>query len=470
MSVSQRLNRIIEGFNFKVNEKETTFKVDYREKCYFFPFSSRKPEKPNIKKTFDGITGVYSRMASGSNAKNPDDLFNLMDKAFENSPEITIDKEYKDEVKDQLVNYLKKENGNINVLSPSLFKALKLQKTENKNDKFEKGERDYGCFLFDVFGSGEIQDLFNNEETNRLLDFIDTLIEYDKKEDNSRAKSKCKLPTIKNLFIEDLKFLRSNVDIFLDKLPLLLHYYLLFYCSQLAIKLNLQFNVSNERMQAIEKIYYLLDDERLSAQRLAIDSGYNTITNASKNLFENLIVLSSLNYIFDEGDLEFKLNTYCELKELYESMDNETKTEILNTLQEWIFLLKKVIVNFNYNPSDLSNFNLACNAIYNCFQDQKYAAQSSRYSLNMPDLLYCFSKSHGKQGISMSLTQDNLLFFIRLATKGKRIKIKEVFNELERRGIFFDSTTQKLIIQKLDKLNMLDSVSDSGDAKYVKEI
>lgn len=470
MSVTQRLNRIIEGFNYKETTKEITFKIDYREKCYFFPFPSRKPEKPNIKKTFDGITGVYARMVSEINAKNPENLFILIDKAFENNPEITIDKKYKEEVKDQIISYLKKENGNINILCPSLFKSLQLQKTESKNDKFEKGERDYGCFLFDIFGNGGIQDLFNNEETNRLLDFINTLIKYDKKEDNVRAQSNCKLPKIKDLFVEDLKFLRSNVDIFLDKLPLLLHYYLLFYCSQLAIKLNLQFNINNERMQAIEKIYYLLDEERLSAQRLAIDSGYNSITNASKNLFENLIVLSSLNYIFDEGNPDFKLKTYCEIKELYESMNNDIKTEILNTLQEWIFLLKKVIVNFNYNPSDLKDFNCACNAIFNCFQDQKYAAQSSRYSSNMPDLLYCFSKTHGKQGYSMSLTQDNLFFFIRLATKGKRMKIKELFFELERRGIFFDSTTQKLIINKLDKLNMLDSVSDSGDAKYVKEI
>jgi len=469
MSVSQRLDRVAEGYSYKETAKQATFKVEYREKCYFFPFSSRKPEKPNIKNTFDGITGVYARMSSGSNAKNPENLFEVMDKAFDNNPNITIDKDYKEEIKDQLINYLKKENGNINVLSPSLFKALQLQKTNNKNERFEKGERDYGCFLYDIFGNGDIKNLFENEETNRLLDFIETLLVYDEKEDNYRSKSACKLPVIKDLFIKDLEYLRSNVDIFLDKLPLFLHYYLLFYCSQLTIKLNLQFNATKERMDSIEKIYYLLDDERLSAQRLAIDSGYNTITNASKNLYENLIVLSTLNYIFDEGNSEFKLKTYYDLDELYNSKDNDTKIEILNTLQEWIDILKK-ISDFNYSPSELGDFHSACSVIYNYFQQPKYIAQSSRYSLNIPELLYCFSKSHGKQGISMSLTQDNLLFFIRLATKGKRMKIKEVFEELEKRGIFFDSTTQKLVMERLDKLNMLDSVSDSGDAKYVKEI
>lgn len=469
MSVSKRLERVAKGYSYKKTPKQVKFKVEYREKCYFFPFTSRKPEKPNIKNTFDGITGVYARMATTSNAKNPPNLFIEMDKAFDNNSSISIDQEHKEEIKNQIINYIKKENDNINVLSPSLFKALQLQENNNNNENFDKGEKDYGCFIYDVLGDGNAPNLFVNEDTNRLLDFIDTLLRYDDKSDNNRSKSECKLPIIKELFTADLQYLRSNVDIFLDKLPLFLHYYFLFYCSQLTIKLNLQFSITKERMNSIEKIYYLLEDERLSAQRLTIVSGYNTITNASKNLFVNLNVLSTLNYIFEENKPEFKLNTYFELEELYNSKDDDTKLEILNTLQDWILILKEVS-NFDYNPSDLRDFHSACTVIFNFFKQNKYNAQSSRYSLNIPDLLYWFSKSHGKQGFAMSLTQDDLLFFIRLATHGKRMKIKEVFEELEKRGIFFDSTTQKLVMERLVKLNMLDSVSDSGDAKYVKEI
>jgi DNA phosphorothioation-dependent restriction protein DptG len=237
----------------------------------------------------------------------------------------------------------------------------------------------------------------------------------------------------------------------------------MFYCSQLTLRFNLQFKINEEKNSAIE-IYYILDDERLSSTRQAKIQGYNTIATASTNLYENITLLSALNYIFDE-----ELKTFYELKQIYMNYDKLTKEEILITLQEWIILFNKSM-NYQYKFSDLKDFDSACNVFYNMIGHGKsYKAQRSRYALSLEDLLYQFSKLHGNQGYSMSLTQDNLIFFIRLSTKGNRMKIKNVFKEMEKRGIFFDSRTKTQVIEKLDQLNMIDSVSDSGDAKYVKE-
>jgi DNA phosphorothioation-dependent restriction protein DptG len=360
---------------------------------------------------------------------------------------------------------MKKDNDNLKILSPSLFLGSLQHKALKTTDTTASIEIAYGEFLNNIFKDEGNINLFEDSETNSLIKLINSVsIDKNVKRINSKQpKTICKLPFIKDLFIEDINYLRENEDMFLDKLPLFLQYYLMFYCSQLTLRFNLQFKINEQKNSATE-IYYILDDERLSSTRQAKIQGYNTIATASTNLYENIILLSALNYIFDE-----ELKTFYELKQIYMNYDELTKEEILITLQEWIILFNKSM-NYQYKYSDLKDFDSACNVFYNMIGHGKsYKAQRSRYALSLEDLLYQFSKLHGNQGHSMSLTQDNLIFFIRLSTKGNRMKIKNVFKEMEKRGIFFDSRTKTQVIEKLDQLNMIDSVSDSGDAKYVKE-
>ena len=52
----------------------------------------------------------------------------------------------------------------------------------------------------------------------------------------------------------------------------------------------------------------------------------------------------------------------------------------------------------------------------------------------------------------------------------KKIKLKNLFDEFELRGLFFDRDSKTKIIQLYEKLNLLEKKSDSGDAQYVRSV
>jgi len=52
------------------------------------------------------------------------------------------------------------------------------------------------------------------------------------------------------------------------------------------------------------------------------------------------------------------------------------------------------------------------------------------------------------------------------APEGK-IRLSELWNQFNLRGIYFDLYSQQEITMFLDKNNMLEKKSDSGDAQYV---
>ena len=57
-----------------------------------------------------------------------------------------------------------------------------------------------------------------------------------------------------------------------------------------------------------------------------------------------------------------------------------------------------------------------------------------------------------------------------LCVKDKKIRLNQLFEEYEKRGLFFDRYSKEEIIKLLTKLNLIDKKSDSGDAQYVKPI
>ena len=70
----------------------------------------------------------------------------------------------------------------------------------------------------------------------------------------------------------------------------------------------------------------------------------------------------------------------------------------------------------------------------------------------------------------LNISQDLLLLLTALSLKNERKSLKQVFIELELRGLYFDRYSREEIVKLFDKLNLLDKKSDSGDAQYVKPI
>ena len=87
---------------------------------------------------------------------------------------------------------------------------------------------------------------------------------------------------------------------------------------------------------------------------------------------------------------------------------------------------------------------------------------------------YCklnFLRRRGSLGYTLNITQERLLFITKLCIKDKdKIKLKDLFEEYKRRGIYFDRDSQSKIVDLFEKLNIIEKKSDSGDAQYVRSI
>ena len=68
------------------------------------------------------------------------------------------------------------------------------------------------------------------------------------------------------------------------------------------------------------------------------------------------------------------------------------------------------------------------------------------------------------------MSQEVLMLMTAICIQDDKIRITSLFEEYEKRGIFFDRESTNQIVKLFNKLNLLDKKSDSGDVQYVKSI
>ena len=69
-----------------------------------------------------------------------------------------------------------------------------------------------------------------------------------------------------------------------------------------------------------------------------------------------------------------------------------------------------------------------------------------------------------------NLNQEMLILITAVCIKEEKMKITQLFEEYEKRGLFFDRDSWDSIVDLFNKLNLIDKKSDSGDIQYVKSI
>ena len=75
-----------------------------------------------------------------------------------------------------------------------------------------------------------------------------------------------------------------------------------------------------------------------------------------------------------------------------------------------------------------------------------------------------------KEGYEVVLDEEMLQFLIGLITREERCKLKDLYSKFAEYGICFDNKTKEQIAIQLQKLNVLERKSDSGEAQYAKVI
>ncbi len=275
--------------------------------------------------------------------------------------------------------------------------------------------------------------------------------------------------SLKDSFEEDFAYVVEDPGRLREYLVTLLEWYYFSYTAQTILQLN-RF-LDGERYHNVP-LYFCLEWEKTSQNRLCYTDGWKKLQSATEKIFAHTITLQILNQTEEGSDLV----DYIRLHEIV----SEEKTD--QEVSEQIDLLTEL-----YRTSVHDKRNRA----------QKEAAPSGKTAASVQYLFdsirehffetddspcrsyakkferYCdqFLKSRGRSGKMLNLSEENLIFLTKLCIKNQeRLRLNEVFQALEDRGVFLDDNSKEQAIHYYEKLNLIEKKSDSGDAMYVKRI
>lgn len=455
MNYLDNVEELKKSMRMKEDKKGAKHTINIR--APFLPFKTREPERPKFKRGFNGVTGEVARILSEN--KFSKDI-NLEECVSEITSVVECkyeeDKKY---LKEIITNYLLDKDGDINLFHPYLYQYIQL--TEGPEGK---GESDIARFICDAILSNndEFKSFFEKNDTNHMItkliiSKLDNLVHYEREEVFVNN-----LSFISDVVIEDINFLYKNKEFFLKNFSNLLAYYYFYYITQLGVKLNKR---SYGDYSKPEKIYYLLDWEPASRNRKSVENGYKLIKSQCKNLLININLIEHLNFIFGVKNKNFK-----QIYDLFNEMSEYEKAKLLEALKEWVdfyvdfFELKKIETSLDYE--------LLVKALSDSLIAKNDSAIKSRYFLSIEEIgkKYFLKVRGGTYGYMLNITREMLLLITAVSIKQEKITLKALFKEYERRGLFFDNYSKEKIVELLDKLNLIDKKSDSGDAQYVKSI
>ena len=277
---------------------------------------------------------------------------------------------------------------------------------------------------------------------------------------------------LKGQFRADLKVLTSDPDLFLTGFHQLLRYYFFKYVSDLAASLNAFFGPVKGTL------FFSLKWERMQDYRQAMRSGWSNLEHHLRDMFSHAMTLEIINHIDGLGTVPL---TYADLARTASSLSEEEKACLVAQIQEATALYiqnqpKLPWHNFDANKP-LSEDPLE-NVVKQLFQavefqfnnSSKYRAKQAyanwMYEFTKPN----FAKRRGILGYSLSLDSDLLLLLTRICVGDEeKIRLKELWEGLETRGIYLDSLSKDQVITYFEKVNLLEKKSDSGDAQYIRK-
>lgn len=343
-------------------------------------------------------------------------------------------------------------------------------------------------YIYDIFLTDNSADILHQEiiDENILHQLIiECLPELD------NAKSRIKRDGYINLFPEitaqfrkDLNFLVSDQTIFLKHLEDFFKYNYFNYLSQLILKLN-NFGIDDTELRPI---HFTLDWETLSESRLAGHSvGWKYLNRAAEQLFVHSNTVEFLNYILVDGE---SLGDYRSIIEKTENFSIAEKEKFIDQIKEITDFYTSYITNFKVSrnweecasqlessPQYRKIENEVAREIFALWYKIKY--QFEHTERKGADDKYAkwfiafakvnYTKSRGRLGATMVLSQEQLLFLTKLCIGNEnKIRLKSLWERLKLRGIVFDETSKIEITKLFERINLIEKKSDSGDAQYIK--
>ncbi len=292
------------------------------------------------------------------------------------------------------------------------------------------------------------------------------------------------LPFIKRQFENDFKWLLKQDDYVIIKyIDLFLYFYVCYSVGQTIMSLDAH-NKVGKNLEKPEICYFILSNEPASDKRFVVTQGWSTKfkTRYIEKMYGRMQCLDILNTIAKDNEEEV-VGLYSEVLERFYSVPfAENKENCEAALKYYITEKSKIL---NNRPSETNKNNLDDVIEYNvesyedffnkletaCMKLQSHDYQS-KFSNQIIDLfkIRLLQQRRGRGQAVLVIDEEMLPFLIALITKEERCKLKDLYNKFAEYGICFDNKTKEQIAIKLQKLNVLERKSDSGEAQYAKVI
>lgn len=446
-------------------------KIAKRQTSSFYqvlPFTTGKSDSiKNALLDWEKEIGAYSRRLLNQElsvkAFNTDHFLEGILNRVESSPE------HEDEIHTFFSELLLQKDGGLNVTHPSMF--MYIQGNPATKKKLGNFLADLTHLALDQEQIEKIKQIFKSDQNETLLDkmVVNLLPQLTDKEHKVEYALYSSSPI--KLLGEDFIYLAEHPQYFLKEINHLLKYYLHYVVSQTAIKIN-NFETSNWHQPS--KLFYTIHHETtVTSRRKTMNSGMGLLTSASENLFVHELTMAQLSCNSNNPSLEeakSKIMTYDEIHQYFISLNEDDQHQFLNDVD----LQSERILKYAGLENQVKNsqsFNEAVKQLFNTMKVTTPKEAQSRYGDHVKNIAKShFTKRRGRLGYVLSLNQEMLILMCAVSCKNDRITFVELLERLSQRGINFDNESTTALLLLLEKINVIDKKSDSGEAQYVKPI
>ena len=354
------------------------------------------------------------------------------------------------------------ENEELFKISPELlmFKATK--------GEIDANSKKLGDTLINLLNGFSVD---SSPETNLNILAKEIKAEFDTFYVSTKVKQPVKetqtpyLPFLTKCFQQDLKFLNARPGYLVAQFPALIELYSFLYISQMALNIKDWKNGAPSH----KPCFFIVDNEKASRERTHVQNyGYGQLVEYLNYLFPYLVMNETLQEKGETKPLWF----------LSEVIKGDTTA--ISKLNEFTEDFGKTRSKFFRNQPCVEEQTLTENAIqqllnlsYSQFDKKKGTLEEYNQTAVkgvLKTICAPFIQKRGQAGQVLTFNQDYIVLLTNLAIgENERLRLHELIKAFESRGIYFDKQSQQNLVNFYERMGIVERMSDSGDAVYVKK-
>lgn len=431
-----------------------------------FPFNTTQQSTSPAVDSLDSLTGYYLSLIEGITPKGVS-LDSLLEQ-FEKETKIELGKE---ELFRETVGQLFFEKGQLRSLN------LKMREYAPRPELAEIRIAEY---LVDVLGDRDVLQSWVKKAMRELSarsNVFERLVIS--KLESSEDKPKDWLhytpviTSVKAVFEQDFEYILSSEPRTRDYLLPLLEFYYFTYTAQACLHLE---RLCDGDPTSVSPVYFCLEWEKTSQSRQCYTRGWQRLERAVEKLFAHVVTLEILNQTVREGQYDYVKLVHMASASPEDDAQLAAQIRVLSTLYRSAITdsrdMDAVTPKESSEMRTTSEIRYLFDSVKAQFSDTERRKNYNTYAEKFRK--FCenkYLKSRGRSGYMLNLSEETLIFLTKVCVKDQEVmRLKDVFGEFERRGVFLDNVSREQVTQYFEKLNLIEKKSDSGDAKYVKRI